>query len=133
MKILFVCKYNRFRSKIAEAIFNKLNKNKHHKAISAGIIRGSPISPPIIHAAKMAGYPIRGKPQGLSADLLKWHDTAIIVADDVPLEIFKDNKKYGHKTIVWKIPDTTSDKSEEMQKIIIQIEREIISLIKKLK
>ena len=26
--ILFVCKYNRFRSKVAEAYFNSLNKNK---------------------------------------------------------------------------------------------------------
>ena len=26
MNILFICKFNRFRSKVAEALFNKLNK-----------------------------------------------------------------------------------------------------------
>jgi len=28
VEILFVCKYNLFRSKIAEAYFNKLNRDK---------------------------------------------------------------------------------------------------------
>jgi len=32
MKIPFICKYNRFRSKIAEAYFNKINKNNNPKA-----------------------------------------------------------------------------------------------------
>jgi len=35
MKILFLCKYNRFRSKVAEAVFNKLNHNNHMSAESA--------------------------------------------------------------------------------------------------
>jgi len=38
MKILFVCKHNRFRSKVAEAFFNKLKKNKKIKAESAGLV-----------------------------------------------------------------------------------------------
>jgi len=44
MKIAFVCKYNRFRSQIAEAYFNKLNKNKSIKVYSAGVIKGWPIA-----------------------------------------------------------------------------------------
>ena len=53
--ILFVCKYNRFRSKIAEAYFNKINKNKLVSVKSAGIIRGNPVSKDII-AVKGIGY-----------------------------------------------------------------------------
>jgi len=37
MKILFVCKYNRFRSQFAEKYFRRINKNL--KVSSAGIIK----------------------------------------------------------------------------------------------
>ena len=39
--ILFVCKYNRFRSRVAEAYFKKINKNKNISVKSAGIIKGN--------------------------------------------------------------------------------------------
>ncbi len=29
MNIIFVCKYNRFRSRVAEAYFKKINKDKN--------------------------------------------------------------------------------------------------------
>ena len=133
MNILFICKYNRFRSKIAEAFFNKLNKNKNHKAKSAGIIRGSPISKEIIDSAKDFGIVIKSKPKGLTTKLLKWQDMAIIVGDDIPKQIFKDNKKYDKKLIVWKIPDTASNKKKDIKKIILQIKIKIIQLIKRTK
>ena len=103
--ILFVCKYNRFRSKVAESIFNKLNKNKQMKARSAGIIRGSKITKEILDSSNKMGYTIKGKPAGINTDLLIWQDTIIIVANDVPASLFADNKKYGKKLVVWKIPD----------------------------
>ena len=40
MNIIFVCKYNRFRSRVAEAYFNKINRNKNIHAYSRGVIRG---------------------------------------------------------------------------------------------
>ena len=46
MNILFVCRYNRFRSRTAEAYFKKINKNKKIKVKSAGIFKGNyPLSP----------------------------------------------------------------------------------------
>ena len=36
MKILFICKYNRFRSRVAAAYFKKINKNSKIKVESAG-------------------------------------------------------------------------------------------------
>ncbi|OIO43180.1 hypothetical protein AUJ63_00880 [Candidatus Pacearchaeota archaeon CG1_02_35_32] len=133
MKILFICKFNRFRSKIAESIFNKLNKNNKLKAKSAGIIMGRPISKEVLEASKEKGYVIKGKPQGISSDLLIWQDAIIIVADDVPTSLFKNNKKYGKKLIIWKIPDTDSNNKKELQKIIYQIEIKVKNLIKELK
>jgi len=128
--ILFICKYNRFRSKTAEAIFNKINKDKTISVKSAGLIKGSPISKEIFEAVSEAGYKIKGKPEGISTDLLKWQDTMIIVADDIPKSLFKENIKYGKKLIVWNIPDSKTDTKEEIRKITKQIEKKVKELIK---
>ncbi len=127
--ILFVCKYNRFRSKIAEALFNKFNKNKKNKAKSAGVIRGYPISKEIINASKKLGIRIKGKPQGLSTELLRWADLTILVADDIPSLIF--SSKYTKKLIVWRIRDAKNNK--ELSKKIKLIEKRVKDLIKNLK
>jgi len=106
-KILFICKYNRFRSRVAEAYFNKINKNKSIKAESAGIVRGSALNKKQIAVAKKElGIDISGKPRSLTTKLLKWQDIIVIVADDVPPALFKENKKYGKKLIEWKIKDS---------------------------
>lgn len=133
MNILFICKYNRFRSKIAEAFFNKLNKNKNYKAKSAGIIKGSPISKEIINSAKDFKLIIKSKPQGLTTKLLKWQNMAIIVGDDIPKAILKDNKKFGKKLLVWNIPDTPSNKKKDIKKIIPKIKTRIIHFLKQIK
>ncbi|MBI5803728.1 hypothetical protein HY450_00625 [Candidatus Pacearchaeota archaeon] len=126
MNILFVCKHNRFRSKIAEGIFNKINKNKKHRAKSAGIIRGSyPLDKTEVAVAKKLGIKLSGKPRGLNKDLLRWHNIAIIAANDVPKSIFKDNERFGKKLIVWKIPDWKGDDKKEIIKIIKKIELKV--------
>lgn len=121
MKILFVCKYNRFRSKIAESVFKKINKNKKHDSRSAGIIKGSPINIKQKKIARTIGIDIKNPPRGLSTSLLKWQDIVIIVADDVPSEIFRENKRYGKKLLIWKIPDTKTDDENEIKNVIERI------------
>ena len=44
MNILFVCKHNVFRSRVAEAYFKAINQNKNLKASSAGPIKGGDCS-----------------------------------------------------------------------------------------
>lgn len=134
MNILFVCKYNRFRSKVAEAYFNKINKNKNIKTESAGIIRGKyPLSKDQVRAAKKLCVNMRGKPQTLSIELLKKTDLIVIVADNVPEEIFAFKKKYLKKMIVWKIKDVTSaSRMDQNEKIIKQIIKRIDNLVKQL-
>jgi len=118
MNILFICKYNRFRSKIAEACFNKINKNKKIKVKSAGIIQGFPVNPNVISIAKEFGLKINPHPHGISSKLLKWQDKIIVVADDVPIQILN---KYKKEIIVWKIKDTKEDNKEAIRKIIKSI------------
>ena len=103
MKILFVCKYNRFRSKIAEAYFKKINKNV--KIASAGLIKGFlPLDKDQVKTARRFNINIIGKPKTLSMDLLKKQDKIIIIADDIPRSIF-NYKWYRDKIVIWKIRD----------------------------
>ena len=125
--ILFVCRYNRFRSVIAEGIFNKLNKNKQFKAKSAGVIRGMPLSNNVKNLSKE--IEIKSKPDGLSSKLMVWQNITIIVADDVPPKLFDKNKKYGKKVIVWKIKDVEDNNIKSMKKISKKIETNIEKLI----
>jgi len=130
MNILFVCKYNRFRSRIAESYFKKINKNKTFKVKSVGLFKGRPISKFQEKVAKEIGLNIKGKPQGLSTKLLIWQDVMIIVADDVPQSIF-NNKEYGKKTIVWKLPDVLVDNKKQTANLIKAIMKKVDKLISK--
>ena len=105
MKILFICKYNRFRSQIAENYFRKINKNKSIRFSSAGVVIGNPIPSSVKHIAKKLGFEIRGKPKGIKEDLLDGVDLFIIVADDVPESLFERKVK---RLIRWNISDVTN-------------------------
>jgi len=130
--ILFICRYNRFRSRVAEAYFNKINKNKNIKAKSAGVFKGSPLNKIQIKEAKSSGIDISGKPTGISSQLLKWQNLIVIVADDVPPILFGDNKKYGKKLIVWKVTDSKNDNKKNVEKIIKSIMLKVNQLNKEL-
>lgn len=134
MNILFICKYNRFRSKIAEILFKQYNKNKELKVRSAGIIQGSfPLDKYEVAEAKKKGIILKGKPIGISSKLLKWQDVIVICADDVPSSIFSDNEQYGKKIIVWKIKDNKTDKEREISNIISMIDKKVSEFVGKLR
>ena len=123
MNILFICKHNRFRSKLAEGIFKKLNKNPRIKVKSAGVIKSLPVAKNVIDVAENKGVRIGGilnvaeknkikigiYSRGLSEEILHWADVYVIVADDVPVGIFSRFEKKGKKIIVWKIKDVRQD------------------------
>ena len=135
-RILFVCKFNKFRSKVAEALFNKLNKNPSIKAKSAGIVSGDFLNHNTVKICKQLGVNLKGKPRGISMKLLKWQNILIIVADNIPPSIF-NQKKYGKKLIVWKIHDTSEIHRKGDIKAIANnvknIEKKIRNLVRKLK
>ncbi|MEX2017502.1 MAG: hypothetical protein WD876_03440 [Candidatus Pacearchaeota archaeon] len=142
-KILFVCKYNRFRSQIAESYFRKINKNKSIEVSSAGIIRGwFPLDKDEVRVAKKIGIEIKKKPETLSTELLRKTDIVVVVANDISTKIFEgvyispeSKKKFNtmNKLLVWKIPDVEAeDGDEKIGKIIKIIMINVEKLVKNL-
>ena len=141
-RILFICKHNVFRSQVAESIFNKLNKNKKYTADSAGLIKwdkknlkGDTAYKAERKVSKEKGIKLKKDSKGLNSSLLKSSDILVIVADDVPASIFKKDKSFGGKIIVWKIRDVKSkDKGKEKValKSIKFIEKKVKNLVKNL-
>ena len=142
INILFVCKHNVFRSKIAENFFNKLNKNKKYVAESAGVIKWNKkdlVEDKAYQAEKKItrkfGIKMTVGSRGLSSSLLKKTYLVIVVADDVSPSIFKD-KSFKGKVIVWKTPDVKSldiNKEKIALKSIKYIENKVKNLVEKLK
>jgi len=143
MKILMICKYNRFRSRTAEAYFNKVNKNPNIQAGSAGIIQGwFPLDKTQVEVAKEFDLDIVGKPRALSTELLRKQDKIVIVADNVPVSLFErvmiaDKTPYSfterRSLILWKIKDEEKGDKESIRKIIKSIMAEVDELVIELK
>jgi len=130
--ILFVCKQNRLRSRIADAYFNKINKNKKIKTQSAGIFKGRPVNKKAIKILKKIGLNISGETKGISTELLRKQDLVVIVADNVPKSLF--DERHIKKVIVWEIPDAKEGDLKtimETLKLMINVRRLVKSLKKK--
>tara|TARA_Y100000296_G_scaffold24614_1_gene29041 strand:+ start:5337 stop:5750 length:414 start_codon:yes stop_codon:yes gene_type:complete len=132
--ILFVCKYNRFRSQVAEKLFKKYNKNKGINAESGGVFKGEPVLyPPQVKISREFGIKINKKPQAMSYPKLWDYDLIIIVANDVPKNLFKREGKYDNKIIEWKIKDNYDPNKTKIRRIVKDIEKKVKMLVKKLK
>jgi len=137
VNILFICKYNRFRSKVAEVYFRKINRNKDIVVKSRGIIEvNKPLDPAERrrnkYLEKQFGFRLYGKSTGLDVKSLLWADKIIIVADDVPLPLF-DSSKWKEKVEVWKVPDEKADNIPNINKSVGFIIKKVDNLVKKLK
>jgi protein-tyrosine-phosphatase len=130
MKIIFVCKHNRFRSKTAEAYFKKINKNKNISVSSGGIIKGIPVAKTVVKVGKELGIRISRKTRCLMEKDLVAADMVIITANDVPATLFKPRFK---KVRVWKFPDCSQDDKKTIKKIMKDVMRKVRELNKKLK
>ena len=128
-KIIFVCKHNAFRSKVAEAVFKKKYRGSKYKAISRGVIVGPFIYPNTKKVVKECGYVISGKPRGLTHNEVRDADILIVVANDVPRALFENYEKSGKELIVWEIEDTTTEKSEQIKNIVGKIEKKVSEFV----
>jgi protein-tyrosine-phosphatase len=131
MKILFICKYNAFRSRIAEEYFNKINKNKKIKSISRGFIYGGDADIEQQDLAKeLLGVNIvKRNPLKLTLDDLRTSDLVIIVANDIPKKMF--NYKLGifiKKMEFWGIKDEQYKNKKNIKKIILKINKKVDKL-----
>ena len=131
--ILFVCRYNKFRSRVAEAYFNKVNKNKNWEAKSAGLIKGYDVEKNNVKLLKKEfNINIYGKTKGLNAKDISRQNITVIVADNVPKSVFNRNKKFGKKVIKFNIKDTSVKNTKMKIKITRKIIKKVDSLIKQL-
>jgi protein arginine phosphatase len=119
LRVLFICKHNALRSRIAEAHLKKINKNIDVK--SAGIISGGKTSKDEDRVLKNNGFVFKKKFNVVSRPVIMWADIIIIVANDIPKKIFqwKPEKK---DIRVWKVKDSFTGASDKLvEKIITDI------------
>jgi protein-tyrosine-phosphatase len=122
MNILFICKYNRFRSKIAESYFNQINRNVSFNVASAGIIFDqSPPSKFEIDNAKKENIAISQKKfKKADQKTIDWADLVVIVADDISKEDI-----FNKKQIYWNISDDHKSSQKKIKEIILKIKKEV--------
>ena len=134
-KILFVCKYNAFRSRIAEGYFNKINANGKIKAFSRGIIMGGNSDSVQRQIAKsLLGINIaKRKPLPLTFQDMMDANLIIVVANDIPKIIFNyPLPSIQKKLTIWNVKDEQNMNQANIRKIILTIKRKVDNLSKKL-
>jgi protein-tyrosine-phosphatase len=109
MNILFICKHNRFRSKVAEALFKKYAPKYNVKSAGIELDVGFPyVASAVKKVLKEYGVKrVEDKPQLINPKIIKWADKIIVIADDVALDKFPEDK-----TEVWPIQDCHQDDEE---------------------
>jgi len=126
--------HNRFRSKVAEAIFNKLNKNKKISADSGGLLIDEIrpyVAQEVIKIMKEKGYVIGGIPKKVNVANINDYSTLIIVANNVEPEFFISSG-YKGKIIWWKIKDVSELDSDGVTEKINEIEKRVKGLFREL-
>jgi protein-tyrosine-phosphatase len=133
MKIIFVCKYNRFRSRVAEAYFRKVNKNRKIKAISRGFILGGASDKIQRAGASKIGVTINGKPKPIKLKEMIDADKIIVVANDIPKIMFNYSlSPISKKVIFWNVPDEQKRNKRNIDKSVNLIKKKVEILVKSL-
>ena len=101
VNVLFVCRNNQLRSRMAEDFFKQFNRDPGNSARSAGILSGNIIN----------------------RDLARWANRIIIVADNVSPSMIEE--KYGKKAEVWGISSNDRDLYREIENKVKALLREI--------
>ena len=131
MKILFICKHNRFRSKVAEAIASKLDTRCKKEYKSAGVqidLMRPYVAESVKEILNERGFQIENEQsRQVNEQDLKWADKIVIVANNVSPTIF------GNKEVeVWRIEDADESEKEKIEKIVSKIEKRVNELISEL-
>ena len=132
MDILFIDMHNKFRSKIAEAIFKKLAGDKIG-AKSVGLVLDfmRPFVCQNVHSAiEELGYKIHNdQPMQLYRHDFEWADKIIIVMKDFPVDVFRRVKE---KVEVWQIESADEMEGEKIKEITMNIESKVKELVGRL-
>ena len=133
-RILFICKHNRFRSKVAEALLKKEIEERQIKNMevkSAGVFLDwmFPYVSENVHKILMEkGMKVEDKSREVNDEDTRWADKIIIVADNVSLDLFPKAKRE-----VWKISDCDQSDEEGIRERTEKIAKKVNGLIKKIK
>jgi protein-tyrosine-phosphatase len=128
-KIIFICKYNVFRSKVAEAYFKKINQDKTITAVSRGFIMGGKADKIQKKVAKKFGVELKGNSKPVNLKELIEADKIIVVANDIPKIMFNYwLKPIQKKVIIWKIKDEQKMNKKNIEKIIKKIKDNIMKM-----
>ena len=134
MNILFVCKHNRFRSKVAELIFRKLNINNRNEAKSAGVqldFLRPYVEENVKRILEKRGYNVNNElPRQINEFDLKWAYKIVIVANNVSPDLFKEFKR---EIEVWDIGDCDTSDKKMIEEIIKKIEEKVKGLVDNLR
>src|SRR3990172_5316899 len=128
MNILFVCKHNRFRSKVAEALFRHCYKGDSVRVKSAGVIIDM-MHPYVSRGAysvlRERGISLRDDGAvALDSFLFKWADKIIIVADNVSPDMFRNKELLENKSVkIWPVQDVSETDIEGIRRKINEIEK----------
>src|SRR3989344_2958767 len=129
MNILFIDMHNKFRSKIAEAVFKKLAGDKIG-AKSVGLVLDfmRPFVCQNVHSAiEELGYKIHNdQPMQLYRHDFEWADKIIIVMQGFPVDVFRRVKE---KVEVWQIENADEMEKEKIREITREIEKKVKRLI----
>ncbi len=131
MRVLFICKHNRFRSKVAEALFKRYNKNKAIREESAGthLDKKRPyVAKNVKKALKSFGVKkVNSRPRKITKLILARADLIVNVASDVRF------KAKGKVIENWKISDTSSHDYPGILKRVSKIDEKVRALVRKLR
>jgi len=134
-RILFICKFNRYRSNVALALFNKYNKNKKIQAKASGIVKGPPVLKKMQKVARKFGVSLKENPKSLSEKDYAWADLVIIIGRDIPSVVFSYVEGIPRKVIVWKLRDVEQfdlNYHEKTTRLTKEIEQRILNFLKSL-
>lgn len=134
-RVLFICRHNRFRSKVAEALFKKYNKNKKIKARSCGIgLDYIPVAKNVLKVLKEFGIKkVNRKPKSFNNKLIDKSDLIVIVANNISKKEIKEKVIDSKEIIFWKISDTKQEDYKGILKRAKLIEKRIKNLVKSLR
>lgn len=128
-KILFLCGHNASRSQMAEAFFNRLNKNKKYTGISAGTNIASKINPDCVLVMKEIGIDISSQhPKKVTMEMLKGSEKLFSMGCNVKCDLPYERKFDDD----WNIDDPYGKPISEVKKIMDLIKNKTMLLIKEL-
>ncbi len=132
MNVLFVDLHNKFRSKIAEAVFKKL-AGERFGVKSCGLVLDllrMYVCQNVHVALNERGYRIDNEqPRQLYRHDFEWADKIVVVCKGFPVDVFD---RVREKVEVWEVDSALEEEKERIEVIVREIEKRVKEFIARL-